>query len=217
MFVPCGKMIKTVAAALMVVDHIGYIFFPDMLAWRVVGRMSMPLFAYAIAKGYEHSRQKGTLRIYFGRLLLFSAASQLPFHLMAGGGANIGVTWFFSLLLLTIAGSGMSFPRITLGFLGVLAAAYVLDVDYGVYGVLMPLAMATRKGYARMFLYTVVLWGLYVVMNGAGGMVQVAACASVPALAVLNPQDGRIRIPGRFFYVFYPAHILILVVAGKFF
>ena len=77
-------MIKVVAAALMVIDHIGYIFFPDMLIWRLIGRLSMPLFAYGIAKGYEYSRQKGTLWKYFWKLILFSAVSQFPFFLMAG-------------------------------------------------------------------------------------------------------------------------------------
>ena len=210
-------MIKVVAAALMVIDHIGYIFFPDMLIWRLIGRLSMPLFAYGIAKGYEYSRPTGTLWKYFWKLILFSAVSQFPFFLMAGEGENIGLTWAFSLLLLMIAGRrDISRPRAALECLGVLAAAYILNVNYGIYGVLMPSAMGTQKGYSRMFLYTVILWGLYVLMNGAGGMIQVAACAAVPVLAVLKLQDEKIRLPRSFFYVFYPAHILILLMIKQF-
>lgn len=210
-------MIKAVAAALMVIDHIGYIFFPDMLIWRLIGRLSMPLFAYGIAKGYEYSRQKGTLWKYFWKLALFSAVSRIPFYLMMGEGENIGVTWAFSLLLLIIVGHrNISRPRAVLECLGVLVAAYILDVDYGIYGVLMPLAMGTKKGYSRMFLYTVMLWGLYVLMNGSGGMIQIAACAAVPVLAVLKLQDEKIRLPRSFFYVFYPAHILILLMIKQF-
>lgn len=210
-------MIKIVAAVLMVIDHIGYIFFPDVLIWRLIGRLSMPLFAYGIAKGYEHSRQKGTLWKYFGKLVLFSVVSQLPFCLMAGEGANIGFTWAFSLLLLIIAGRrDISRPRAALECLGVFAAAYILDVDYGIYGVCMPLAMGTHKGYCKKFLYSVMLWGLYVLMNGAGGMIQVVACAAVPVLALLKPKDEKIRLPRSFFYVFYPAHILILLIIKQF-
>lgn len=206
-------MIKVVAAVFMVIDHIGFIFFPDVLIWRLIGRLSMPLFAYGIAKGYEHSRQKGTQRKYLFNLALFSVVSQFPFYLMAGEGTNIGFTWFFSLLLLIATKrGGISHSRTALECLGVFVAAYILDVDYGIYGVLMPLAMGSQKGYYKMFLYTVMLWGLYVLMNGAGGMIQIAACAAVPVLAVLKPQDGRIRIPKCFFYVFYPAHILILFI-----
>lgn len=97
-----------------------------------------------------------------------------------------------------------------------LAAAYILNVDYGIYGVLMPFVMGTQKGYSRMFLYTVMLWGLYVLMNGAGGMIQVASCAAVPVLAVLKLQDEKIRLPKSFFYVFYPAHMLILLMIKRF-
>lgn len=210
-------MIKAVAAVLMVIDHIGYIFFPDVLIWRLIGRLSMPLFAYGIAKGYEHSHQKGTLWKYFEKIALFSVISQLPFYLMGREGANIGVTWAFSLLLLIIAGRrDISRPRAVLECLGVFAAAYVLDVDYGIYGVCMPFAMGTQKGYSKMFLYTVILWSLYVLMNGAGGMIQVVACAAVPVLALLKPQDEKIRLSRRFFYVFYPAHILILLMIKQF-
>jgi hypothetical protein len=210
-------MIKAVAAALMVIDHIGYIFFPDVLIWRLIGRLSMPLFAYGIAKGYEYSRQKGALWKYFWKLVLFSAVSRIPFYLMTGEGGNIGFTWASSLLLLIIVGRrDISRPRAILECLEVLAAAYILNVDYGIYGVLMPFVMGTQKGYSRMFLYTVMLWGLYVLMNGAGGMIQVASCAAVPVLAVLKLQDEKIRLPKSFFYVFYPAHMLILLMIKRF-
>ena len=57
-------MIKLIAAVCMLVDHIGYIFFPEQLIWRLIGRISMPLFAYSIARGYEYSRQKNTCLLY---------------------------------------------------------------------------------------------------------------------------------------------------------
>lgn len=210
-------MIKLIAAALMLIDHIGYILFPNVLLWRLVGRLSMPLFAYGIAQGYEYSRQKGTLQRYFKKLVLFAAASQLPFYLMARENANIGFTWAFSLLLLIVVGRmDSNRPRAALECLGVLVAAYLLGVDYGIYGVLMPLAMRAKHGYSKMFLYTVILWALYVLMNGAEGMTQVVSCAAVPLLAVLEPQDEKIRLPRRFFYVFYPAHILILLAIKHF-
>ena len=93
-------MIKLIAAVCMVVDHIGYIFFPEQLFWRLIGRISMPLFAYSIARGYEYSRQKNSMPRYIKRMVVFTAVSQVPYYLMAGDGWNIGLTWLFSLLLL---------------------------------------------------------------------------------------------------------------------
>ena len=205
-------MIKLIAAVCMLVDHIGYIFFPEQLIWRLIGRISMPLFAYSIARGYEYSRQKNTIPRYVKKLAAFAAVSQLPYSLMAGNRWNIGLTWLFSLLLL-ISIDREDRSRLVKGIevMAILAAAYLLNIDYGIYGVLMPLAMRQRK-YYNMFLSVVVLWAVYTLMNGIAGLIQIASCAAVPIQYAVVPQDSRIRLPKYFYYVFYPAHILLLVI-----
>ena len=209
-------MIKLIAAVCMVVDHIGYIFFPEQLFWRLIGRISMPLFAYSIARGYEYSRQKNSMPRYIKRMVVFTAVSQVPYYLMAGDGWNIGLTWLFSLLLLFFI-DREDRSRFVKGIeiIAILAAASLVNIDYGVYGVLMPLAMRQRK-YYNMFLSVVVLWAFYTLMNGIAGLIQIASCAAVPILYAIVPQDSRIRLPKYFYYVFYPAHILILVMLKQF-
>ena len=44
-------MLKLIAMLTMLVDHIGLLFFPEIMAFRIVGRIAMPLFAYGIAQG----------------------------------------------------------------------------------------------------------------------------------------------------------------------
>ena len=172
----------------------------------------MPLFAYSIARGYEYSRQKNTIPRYVKKLAAFAAVSQLPYSLMAGNRWNIGLTWLFSLLLL-ISIDREDRSRLVKGIevMAILAAAYLLNIDYGIYGVLMPLAMRQRK-YYNMFLSVVVLWAVYTLMNGIAGLIQISSCAAVPILYAVVPQDSRIRLPKYFYYVFYPAHILLLVI-----
>lgn len=209
-------MIKLIAAACMLVDHIGYIFFPEQLFWRLIGRISMPLFAYSIARGYEYSRQKNSMPRYIKRMAVFAAVSQIPYYLMAGNGWNIGFTWLFSLLLLfSIDREDRSRFVKGIEIIAILAAAFLVNIDYGIYGVLMPLAMRQRK-YYNMFLSVVVLWAIYTLMNGIAGFIQIASCAAVPILYAIVPQDSRIRLPKYFYYVFYPAHILILVILKQF-
>lgn len=139
----------------------------------------MPLFAYSIARGYEYSRQKNTIPRYVKKLAAFAAVSQLPYSLMAGNRWNIGLTWLFSLLLL-ISIDREDRSRLVKGIevMAILAAAYLLNIDYGIYGVLMPLAMRQRK-YYNMFLSVVVLWAVYTLMNGIAGLIQIASCAAV--------------------------------------
>ncbi len=53
-----GNAIKLMAAAFMVIDHIGMIFFPEAVWLRCIGRISLPLFAYMLAEGFAYTRSK---------------------------------------------------------------------------------------------------------------------------------------------------------------
>ncbi|HOO81927.1 MAG TPA: TraX family protein [Alphaproteobacteria bacterium] len=48
-------LLKSFALITMIIDHIGMVFFPDDLWWRVVGRMSFPVWIFLI--GYARSRE----------------------------------------------------------------------------------------------------------------------------------------------------------------
>lgn len=208
-------MIKLIAALLMVIDHAGYIFFPHMIGFRLMGRLSMPLFAYSIARGYAHSWENKTLTRYLRNLAIFTVIAQLPYSMMMGLKLNIGATWVLSLLLLMILGGDKKLSsRDFLACLMVGAAAFFLKVDYGLYGVITPTIMYffLIKNYDSFKTLNgmVISWAFYVMIQ-RGSLIQIAACAAIPILAVVIPVDNRIRLPKWFFYAFYPTHILVLL------
>ncbi|NLH02388.1 MAG: fimbrial assembly protein, partial [Clostridiales bacterium] len=43
--------IKMLAIVTMLIDHIGAIFFPQIPLFRIIGRLSFPLFCFFIAQG----------------------------------------------------------------------------------------------------------------------------------------------------------------------
>jgi hypothetical protein len=47
--------LKTLAVITMVIDHIGYYFFPEQNEWRAIGRMSMPIWLFLV--GYAKTRE----------------------------------------------------------------------------------------------------------------------------------------------------------------
>lgn len=62
--------IKIIALILMIIDHIGE-FFPDSPIWfRWLGRLAAPLFVYALAVGFHHTRnrKKYLLRLYLANV-----------------------------------------------------------------------------------------------------------------------------------------------------
>ena len=48
-------MIKLLATLFMFIDHVGMILFPDIRDLRLIGRISMPLFAYCVARGFYYT------------------------------------------------------------------------------------------------------------------------------------------------------------------
>ena len=78
----------------MVIDHaaVGLIEQSELasgVAWslcgtamRLMGRVAFPLFAFMIAEGAAHTRDR---RRYALRLLLLAVISEIPFDLVAGG------------------------------------------------------------------------------------------------------------------------------------
>lgn len=210
-------MIKLIAAVIMAIDHTGCILFPDIILFRLVGRLSMPLFAYSIARGYEYSRKRKTLKKYCTNLMIFSVISQVPYHFMACG-LNIGVTWLFSLLLLIYTGERKkNAPGGVLACLAVVLGSSLCDADYGGYGVLMVLIMhrymVVESNISRTFRDMVILWAFYVLFQ-KGSLLQIMSCAAILIIAAADRAglDRKIRIPKQFFYIFYPVHIAVLLV-----
>lgn len=60
-------LLKALAVALMITDHVGYFFFVDEMWWRVAGRLCVPIWFFLI--GYAKSRDLGW-KLWAGGVLL---------------------------------------------------------------------------------------------------------------------------------------------------
>jgi hypothetical protein len=180
----------------------------------------MPLFAYSIARGYYYSEQKGKIKKYALNMTAFALVSQLPYHFFVKNTLNIGATWLLSILLLFFLTKERMNGIMFTACMGVFIISVVVPVDYGLFGVLYPLCfylfmLRTRKPlYA--FAGMAVLFAAYAIQNGSSGLSQVFTMLSLPALLLLERWDGLAHINKRFFYVFYPAHIAILLLIKSF-
>lgn len=63
-------LLKTLAVVTMIIDHIGFYFFPDDMMWRAVGRMSAPIWIFLI--GYARGRDFSP-RLWIGGFTLLAA------------------------------------------------------------------------------------------------------------------------------------------------
>lgn len=213
----------------MLVDHIGLLFYPEYIGFRILGRLAMPLFAYGIANGYYHVQDKiDRLNAYKQRLLVMGVISQ-PFFLLIQGEKmhvfplNICITWYIAVFALQIASQSRlktvrwSIPALlkkNLPSAFLVALACILKVEYGLYAVFVVIIIffyrIRKRQQVREFVATILVTLLYAAFNWQSAVMQIFALAAFPLLDVVTLWDNKVKLPKYFFYVFYPCHMLIL-------
>jgi hypothetical protein len=78
------EMIKYIAAAAMLLDHIAIISIPSeysmpLFILKTIGRIAMPVFSYFIVEGFYRTKN---VNRYMSRMLIFAVISYVPFILM---------------------------------------------------------------------------------------------------------------------------------------
>lgn len=229
-----ASTLKLVACILMAVDHAGMTFFPDVIAWRAVGRLSFPLFAFFIAEGCRYTRNKAKR---LGLLLAVGGGFALVYALYAGEVyGNIFLTFSVSVCMIYLCQNAKRwfFERRDVlrgaGALALLAAALLgaavlfrfVHFEYGYTGMLVPLLVSLPDFYgmdvsrrlsrldthaARLACMAVGL--VLLSLNGRMGRVQFFCLLALIPLALYNGQIGR-RGWKYGFYLFYPLHLLVI-------
>ena len=225
-----SNLLKIIAMAAMVIDHASVIFIgPENTVWRHIGRIAFPIFAFMIAEGAVHTKNKF---LYAVRLLAFAVISEVPFD-MAFNGTYLEFSHqnvFFTLLLGLISVYCLGFFRSKgVGILGAVTTigcslgAFFLSTDYGFMGVMVITLMymfSTVKtgvrylGFALSGFLTSIVYGFPLSFGFLPSQVYAALCF-IP-LSLYNGKRGR-KMNRYFFYAFYPVHILILYVIKAYF
>ncbi|MGF1515762.1 MAG: TraX family protein [Elainellaceae cyanobacterium] len=202
-----SAQIKAIAAGLMVIDHIGVVFFPQTLLFRYVGRLSFPLFCWLLAQGERRTRY---IVRYGVRLFVFGVISQ-PIYGALFNTAQLNVLFTLLVGLVTLR-LGRMLPQTTslIWATGILVAT-LIPMDGSGYGVAIMLLMGQPM--------TLLWWGAWLMLHGLlaiSGQFYVAMsswvmqiwAAPAPLIAALASGDRGPKI--RWFYWFYPGHLLAL-------
>ena len=189
--------LKWVAMITMLIDHIGYVFFqtsPYYELFRIIGRISFPLYCYLLVEGFFHT---SNLKNYWIRMGILAVISQLPFYLIGGRGLNTVFTLFLGLTTL------ISFKyRKIIPILLCMIIAIFLQTDYDCMGILLIAFFYLCYWQKNKYIYYALATSL--TLNNLW------CVFSIPFIASYNGKKGNSKLPNLFYYAFYPIHLLIL-------
>lgn len=203
--------IQFLAMLTMLIDHIGLVWFPEQMVWRMIGRLALPFYAFAIVLGYFRTSD---ITRYLKRVALIALLSQLPyqfaFHRLE---INTVGSLFVCLLLLRLLDkwSGKPYLQCLLAaaFAGLLEA---VPFSYGAYVVLLVLIYR----YAQVQWFTLFHFSLNMVSIFVKGWVIQFFSLFATVLIVYLPgfmrSADKIKVPRIVWRSFYPLHLTIIAI-----
>lgn len=238
-----GSGLKWIAIITMLIDHLGaslievYLMngygnapwdgfrtlsYETMMVWyhldrvlRCIGRVSFPIFCFLLVEGFFHTRSK---KKYAIRLGIFVFLSEIPFDLAFFGEAfhwehqNVFLTLFLALIGMWSLDYFRKRGQIEslFGIVCIGAAALCADwfrSDYGSFGILLIVVLYLFRSHRG--LQAAIGAVLLLAYGGTEGYGMLAF------LPILLYNGKRGTLPKHFVYMFYPLHLLILIVLGR--
>lgn len=224
---------KLIAIILMMIDHIGALFFPNIVLFRIIGRLCMPIFAFCIAEGYKHTKDRkkeitifknsknkviyAADNIYLYRLFLFACISQIPYTLVFDTTQlNIIFSFFISLLLLKLI-NNKKYIIIPILIGITLYINYLFSIEIVWLVALMVITFYYRKEWFNdniiliCFIQLIGVW--YYIYNGVFIYQTYNIVSSLLLLLLFKyipMKNIKRKLPKQLFYWFYPLHLVIL-------
>ena len=226
--------LKVIAIVAMTIDHIAWMWVPTASllgqCMHMIGRITAPVMCYLLVEGYIHTHD---IRRYTLRLGIFAVISAFPFYLFercvgmaVGGVPSFGMiyTLFLALIALRVYDSK---KLQSLKKRVVLFALFMLSLfgDWAGIGVVWPVIMYIyrddKRAQLKILAYTSVLFAALLALDGAASnmscpyiaLFQFGMLLAVPIIGAYNGLLGGKRGGKWFFYVYYPAHMLLIALS----
>ena len=209
--------LKVVAIAAMTLDHLSTAFLADdSLLYAVlqnIGNWTIVIMCYFLAEGLCYTR---SIRRYLERLITWALISQIPFTLIFGLKLNVLFTLFISLLIIYLLDSkGLLVSMTALALL----SPVLLMSDWNVLAPTFTIIFYYASKQNRLFSSIYIIPGAYLVLSvflypqldiSARFLTALSFFTPSVLISSLPTGNGKGRIPNRFFYAYYPLHILAI-------
>lgn len=223
--------LKIIAIIAMTVDHAADLLYPSFpalplpVALHIIGRLTAPIMWFFIAEGYHYTH---SVKKYIMRLGIFALISHfaycfafgidmVPFRSGIFNQTSVMYPLFVSVVVLWLHDAGAK--RINKPLRNILIFILVwsaFPADWSCIAVLAILGIYRNRGDLKKQTAVMMLWvALYAVVsfvfvNKVYGVIELFVILVYPLMKRYNGQRGRLRWLKWFFYIYYPAHLIII-------
>ncbi len=218
------NQIKYIVIIAMVIDHIAWAFVPTLsglgIAMHFIGRLTGPTMAFFIAEGYLHTSD---IKRYAARLCIFAFISWIPFSIFENGRwptCDFGMIYTLFLGLIAV----WVWDKAKINYYFKIAIVIIILLlssfgDWSYTAVLIPLILVNYKDdeelkWGGLILICLVKIALAMTYGWKSGLMQ-SGILLVPLMLIFlyNGEAGsKHHFHKWFFYVFYPLHLVILII-----
>ena len=209
-----GCALKIIAVLSMVTDHCAY-YLLDGNTWayevmRCFGRVAFPVFAFLVAEGFAHTRNR--MR-YFLSLLLFAVISEVPWYLLNGADGTHNVMFTLALGVAALAVFERLQKHGALAIAAILLVALSAEIsglDYGWHGIVEILVFHLFR--SKKYCQSTRLLQLAFVFPFMSHYGIIGALLACFIIFLYNGTRGIIhgKVAKYGFYAIYPVHLIII-------
>ena len=224
-----GNQLKLIAIVAMTIDHLTWGFFPGCQhvwwVWclHIIGRLTAPIMWFFIAEGCNFTRNP---KKYFLRLLAFAVVSHfaynfafgIPFFDLSAGAFNrTSVLWPLALSVPVIYAVNSPKVKTLLKYVIIFSACVLaFPSDWSSIAVMCPLFLYSHRGNFKKQAIDIVFWSFiyalvyFIFLDKLYGILQLFTFLTIPLLSQYNGERGKIKGMKWFFYLYYPAHLVVI-------
>lgn len=207
-----GTVLKLIACLSMFIDHLGAVCFSGMMGFRIIGRLAFPIYCFLLVEGAVHTHD---MKKYILRMGIFALISEFPFdlafyhRLVYTEHQNVFFTLGLGLLAIWFL-EHLDISDVLYKLLVIIAAGLIAEffnTDYGFTGIAVICVFYYLREQPQL------KYPIAAILLAAMGGVEVYAVLALIPILLYNGRRGRqTKVMQYGFYIFYPAHLLLLAV-----
>lgn len=222
--------LKLIAIIAMTVDHIADLIYPGFpanpfaIVLHIIGRLTAPMMWFLVCEGFYYTKN---LKKYLLRMLVFALISHFAYCFAFGinyipfsGGIfnQTSVIWtlFWAIVVLWLLNGDNKLKEWQKWLLIIAVNIITFPSDWSCIAVMAIASMYKNRNNLKKQMLGMMFWVIiyaivsFFCVNKVYALVQLGVILVYPFLKQYNGQKGKAKWLKWFFYIYYPAHLIVI-------